>query len=637
MYRTFVEVIKHSFNQYSDRPAFSWREKGGALKSVTFREVETIVQRLSYGLLSLGVRQGEHIGLIADVSRFWSYAVFGIQYAGAVDVPRGSDSTEDELGYILSHSKTEIIFVQNSKVLDKIEKGVKKHKGRIKKIIILDSKIPPKRSKKVISLEKLLEMGKEIEKKTGKHLKELEKRHKKMRSDDVVTIIYTSGTTGKPKGVMLTQGTFASQINLVPEPFKLTPADRGLTILPPWHVFGRICEFFLFEAGAVLHHSDLRHLAQDLKEIRPTIMPAVPRLWESLYNKIVTNIQKSGKGKIFNFFKMVAIYNYRAMNVLMGRETLYSERNIMLEFAIKLFYFMIIGILAPFQAFGYLLVFKKILAATGGELRGSISGGGALPRHIDEFFGAIGLNIYEGYGLTETSPVISVRLPGKIVVGTVGPPVPSTEYKVISSEGVDVTSVPGAKGTLYVRGLQVMKGYYKEPKKSHEVLDSQGWFNTGDLVRISIDKLITIVGRSKDTIVLRGGENVEPVVIEKKLQESSYINNVVVVGHGQKHLGALISPDLDELTRYVQEKKIPGASPREWVRQWEVQDLYVKEAHRLVNTSAGFYSYESIFHVAVVDKPFEVGDELSTTFKVKRFVVQEKYSELIQKMYDEHG
>ncbi|MCS6972807.1 MAG: AMP-binding protein, partial [Leptospiraceae bacterium] len=255
---------------------------------------------------------------------------------------------------------------------------------------------------------------------------------------------------------------------------------------------------------------------------------------------------------------------------------------------------------------------------------------------IDDFFRAIGVRILEGYGLTETSPVLSVRLANRIIPGTVGPLLPGTEFKLIDLEGRDVTRVPGAKGTLHVRGPQVMQGYYKNPKKTAEVLTPDGWFNTGDLVTLNYSGELSIVGRSKDTLVLVGGENVEPVPIEEKLKESPFVDHVMLVsrafGEDQKVLGALIVPNAENLAEWCKANGIKGTL-EDWVNDPKVLAMYRQEINKYINTENGFKNFEKIGVFTLLKKPFEQGDELNNTLKVRRHVVAEKYAKLIDDMY----
>jgi len=633
MYRTLVDIFLYAFKQYHDKAAYTWREKENKTSTITYGETEAIVYELSTALVTMGVKSGDCVGLIADVSHYWTLSNMAIQIACAVDVPRGTDSTGEEIGFILAHSGASIVLVQNDEQVDKIELGIKKYKGKVKKYVVLNDIISKKNAKKAVTLAELRKKGRAIIEKKGKEFKELENRQKRLKSDSLATIIYTSGTTGLPKGVMLTHGNFASQVNLLPGPFNMSSSDRALTLLPPWHIFGRTLEYLFIESGMHVFYTDIKHIGDDMRKIKPTIVPSVPRIWEGVYNKIMAGVKKSGKEKIFNVFKNISLYHYRALKILQGYEKRYEERAIFVDIPLKLFCFFVAGILLPLKVLGYILVFKKVIAATGGALRVTISGGGALPPYVDEFFAAIGINIYEGYGLTETSPVLAVRLPGNAILGTVGTPVPATEIRVISLEGKDVTHKPGEKGVLHVRGPQVMKGYYKNPEKTREVLDKDGWFNTGDLVQLTMDGEISIVGRAKDTIVLTGGENIEPRPIEEKILESPLIDNVIVVGQDKKSIGALIVPNLEELERVVKAKGWPGKSIEEWAQNRDIVKYFHQEVQSLVSSANGFKPFERITNVHILSKSFELGEEMSRKFELKRFVIHEKYKKIIDSMY----
>lgn len=633
-YKTLPEAFTKIFTTFSKNTAIRFRPKGSKeFTAYTYAEMHEEAQAIAVALISMGIKHQQKIGLIEDVGYQWLLTDTAIQLTGAIDVPRGTDSTDDELGFILSHSESTIAFVADSTEMEKVKKGLRKHKGKISTYILLHEQ-PAKKSRTVYGLQDLIAKGKELVAANGKEVKELENRLKKTKPEHLATLIYTSGTTGEPKGVMLTHANFAAQINILPDVLGATEKDVGLTLLPPWHIFGRIIEYVFFSIGAMINYTDIKNIGEDLRNVKPTYVPAVPRIWEGVYNKILAGVKKSGKEKIFLFFKGFALSWKSAVNVITGHEKLYVKRSPvgqMIAYVRSLF----IAILYyPLYKLGDILVFKKVRAATGGRMRGSVSGGGALPSYIDDFFSAIGVNILEGYGLTETSPVLSVRTQDRIIPGTVGPLIPETEGKIIDADGNDITHIPGAKGTLHVRGPQIMKGYYKNPKKTKEALTKDGWFNTGDLVRFTVTGEMSIVGRSKDTIVLLGGENVEPVPIEDKIKESEFIDHVMIVGQDQKTLGALIVPNEEVLREFCDSHGIPSNTLAKMLSSETVKVHYRKLVQSIISPENGFKNFEKITAVHILLKPFEKGDELSNKLSLKRQVVQEKYEQEILALYN---
>ncbi|MCB1199292.1 MAG: AMP-binding protein [Leptospiraceae bacterium] len=631
-YKTLYDAFQSTFTLFPDRLAVRYRLSGEDFHTKTYSELHEVVKAFGVGLIHLGVKPKAHIALIADVSHYWLISDLAIQFIAGVDVPRGTDSTGDEIAYIVDHSGCEIVLVHNAAQIEKIEKGLSKYKQQVKTYIVLNDQKSSAHSN-VFTMTEIIEKGRQLITSNASESAEFDKRGPAIESDDLATIVYTSGTTGEPKGVMLSHSNFAHQLNVLPKLVDVGPDDRGLTLLPPWHIFGRIAEYLFFASGTSITYTDIKHIGEDMRKIQPTYVPAVPRIWEGVYNKIIGVVKKSGKEGIFNFFKKISLAFRHNKNLMSGKLRVFTPRNPLVAFfsSIKGLLFVILLFLP--KKLGDILVFKKVLAATGGKMKGSISGGGALPGYIDDFFAAIGIKILEGYGLTETCPVLSVRLPGRVIPGTVGPLVEQTEAKLIDLEGKDVTDVRGAKGTLHVRGPQVMKGYYKNQKKTDEVLTNDGWFNTGDLVMFTNSGEVSIVGRSKDTIVLVGGENVEPTPIEEKIKESAFVDHVMCVGQDQKTIGALIVPNQEELKTWVGSNGIPGDSLADWIKDPKVNDLFKKEISRLVSADTGFKSFERVTVFRLLEKPFEQGDELNNTLKIKRHVVTDKYDSLIKSMY----
>lgn len=630
-YKTLVEAFEESFRLYPDHIMFRWRE-GDSFRELTYKEAELKIREIAVGLISLGVKQKEHVALIADVSQLWTLCDLSMQMAGITDVPRGSDSTGDELGYIISHSGSEVCFVHNEKLIDKINSGLKKYKGNVSRFIVMDDIVTQKK-RNIMTLSEVIQKGRSIIEKDGSELKEYIKRREKIKEIDLVTIVYTSGTTGEPKGVMLTQKNYASQMEFVSNRLRPKVGQSALTILPPWHVLGRIAEYMFIVNGVSITYSSIKSIGEDLRKIRPHWVPAVPRIWEGVYNKVIAGVKSSGKEGIFNLFKNVSLKYYEYVRILTNKENLYKKRNPVSAIFVKIWAtLMFIVYLLP-KNLGNILVFKKVIAATGGRLEGSVSGGGALPGYVDQFFASIGIKILEGYGLTETTPVLAVRDPDHVVTGTVGAPLQDTEIRLIDLDGKDVTDIPDAKGTLYVRGPQVMQGYYKNPSKTKEVLSDDGWFNTGDLIKITTNGEISIVGRSKDTIVLIGGENVEPTPIEEKLKESPYIDHVMVVGQDKKTLGALIVPNEEAVYQYAKDNELSIGSLEEAAKDPKINALFKTEIQKLISLDNGFKAFEKIAAFRLLSKPFEQGIELNNTLKLKRHVVTEMYEKLIEEMY----
>jgi len=398
-----------------------------------------------------------------------------------------------------------------------------------------------------------------------------------VKEEDIAVILYTSGTTGKPKGVVLEHRNIGHQLRVLPPLVNIEAGDVWVSILPPWHTFEQTVELAAFQSGSVTIYSDKRRLRDDLRKHHPHFFASVPRIWESVKAGALHAIEKKSPlvAKLFAF----SYAGSRAMR----------RGN-------------------PLGVFGHMLgkalFYPKVAAATGGRLKCAISGGGYLPAHVDEFFDIVGVKLIIGYGLTETAPVIAIRRPEDNVLGTIGRAVPETEFRI------------APEGTIQVRGPQIMRGYYKDDELTKSVLHDSGWFDTGDLVKISDKGDLTFVGRAKETIVLSGGENIEPEPIENRIKESALIDQVMLVGQDQKTLGALVvvsedTPTGDETT---------GA----------VRDIL----RATTGTAAGHRPIEAVNRFHIVTDPFSPENGLMTqTLKLKRNVIAKQYAEEIAALY----
>lgn len=629
--KNLAEMYREAAEKFGDRPAFATRDKNKVYHPVSFGEVYERGINLATALIDLGVQARDHIGLLADNRLEWIIADYGVLLTGAADVPRGTDVTDADITYILPHSDAKVCFVENKAVLEKIEKN-QSQLPNLKTIIMMDRETPV--SGGVLSMYDLIEKGKKLREQGDRRAEE---RIAQVKEDDLFTLIYTSGTTGAPKGVMLTHANMISQVLNMPSDINLTPSDRIVSILPVWHVFERVFEMLAISRGVCTYYTNIRNIREDLAIVRPTFMASAPRLWENIYQGILAKVEggPAVRRALFNAAYYCSRNFKGAVRFLSSRQLDTHGRNPGLSLLLglwnilRLFSFLIPNLLLD------LIVLKKIRAATGGVLRGSVSGGGALPIHVDEFFNNIGIPVLEGYGMTETAPVLAVRTYKRLVPGTVGPIWPNTELRLIDiANGQVLYSTEagspqrrGVKGEIHVRGPQVMKGYYKNPEATNKVL-KDGWMNTGDLGMITFNNCLKIVGRSKETVVLLGGENVEPVPIENRLLESPFIAQCMVVGQDKKYLSAIVVPSVDHLKDY-------GASTEDLAKNAEVQRLIRDEVKKLISNEAGFKSFEKIVDVRILPKAFEVGDELTNLFKIKRHVVTEKYRDLIESMYRE--
>lgn len=629
--KNLAEMYREAAEKFGDRPAFATRDKNKVYHPVSFGEVYERGINLATALIDLGVQARDHIGLLADNRLEWIIADYGVLLAGAADVPRGTDVTDADITYILPHSDAKVCFVENNAVLEKI-KNNQSQLPNLKTIIMMDRETPV--SDGVLSMYDLIEKGKKLREQGDRRAEE---RIAQIKEDDLFTLIYTSGTTGAPKGVMLTHANMISQVLNLPSDIRLNPGDRIISILPIWHVFERVFEMLAISRGVCTYYTNIRNIREDLTIVRPTFMASAPRLWENIYQGILARVESGPavRRALFNaayycsrnFKGAVRFLTFRQLDTVgrnPGLSLLLGIWNIL-----RFLLFLIPNFLLD------LIVLKKIRAATGGVLRGSVSGGGALPIHVDEFFNNIGIPVLEGYGMTETSPVLAVRTYKRLVPGTVGPIWPNTELRLIDiANGQVIYSTEaggpkrrGVKGEIHVKGPQVMKGYYKNPEATNKVL-KDGWMNTGDLGMITFNNCLKIVGRSKETVVLLGGENVEPVPIENRLLESPFIAQCMVVGQDKKYLSALVVPSVEHLKDY-------GASIEDLAKNAEVQRLIRDEVKKLISNEAGFKSFEKVVDVRILPKAFEVGDELTNLFKLKRHVVTEKYRDLIESMYRE--
>jgi len=637
---TLPKLLQKIAKKYPDIAAQYSKNEQGNFISLSYSQVFDRVLNFAAGLLSLGISRGDRVGLIADNRKEWYHASMGIMAIGACDVPRGCDATEQDLIRILSFAECTATVIENREQFIKILKNQPQF-PLLKTIIVIDPIDMQDEELKakgdiscfdVYSYDKIIERGITYRK---EHPNAVEQELETGRDTEVATIIFTSGTTGEPKGVMLTHKNFIVQLDDLKTRVILYPGEKAIVVLPVWHSFERLCEYVILASAAGMVYSKPvgSILLADIAKTNPALFPSVPRIWESVYTGVFKAMKQAGgiKQKLFNFFVAVGLFYAHHARNLTGQNPHFVPYT---KITRPIISFIPYILSAPLYALGNALVFKKIRTKLGTGFRQGVSGGGALPPNIDAFFWAIGVSVTEGYGLTETAPVVSVRPLGRPVFGTIGKPLSCTTVKIVDDDGKELPV--GQLGTVMIRGTSVMKGYYKRQDLTDAVIDKDGWFDSGDLGLKTFDGELILRGRKKDTIVLRGGENIEPVPIEMKLQESPFISQAVVIGQDQRFLGALIVADETEVKGYAAEQGIAADSLPELLEKPEIKKLFERQIASLINHENGFKLFERINRFELLAKPFEPGVELSAKQDVMRYKITALYGKQIDALFADY-
>jgi long-chain acyl-CoA synthetase len=627
MANSLPAALKETAARHGNRPAFKVRN-GNVFRPIDYASLEELVLGVASGLLDMGFGKGDHIAIISNNRLEWIVSDLAILSLGGADVPRGSDSTADELAYIIRHSDAVAAFVEDETQLEKL-RPVFDDLPAVRAVIVMDERFKGGDGKRTFSFDAVLARGRA---KLAKGDRRVDAIRDALRPDDLATIIYTSGTTGTPKGVMLTHGNLIHNARVIQPLLGCSPADRFVSILPSWHILERISEYCAIASGASTAYSSPRTLAEDMAIEKPTTFTSVPRIWEGIYSKIMAKLREESAIKRTLFNKLLAasrIYR-RAQRILNGTEAAFTTADRVRLAAEKAPARLTVATLGPLYRFAQ-KKFDALRQKTGGALDHAISGGGALPAHVDVFFDAVGITIVEGYGLTETAAGVAIRRKEGPVLRTVGPPMPETEIEIRDEKGSPLPH--GRQGIVHIRGPQVMKGYYKDANETAKALSADGWLNTGDLGRITLTGELAITGRAKDTIVLLGGENVEPEPLEAKICESDMIAQALIVGQDQKSLAALIVPDREAVERFAQTSGISKTWPG-LLAEEAVISLLKSEIKRLVSTQNGFKPYELIGRFHLLPEEFKVGVDLTHTLKKKRNFIMKKYEKEIRKLYE---
>lgn len=588
---------------------------------LTYTEVAEKVRDVGGGLIAAGLQAGEKIAHFSDNQPRWIIADLAALCIGSVDVPRGSDTADGEFRFILEHSEAAAAFVETEKLYRRLAAAGALQNLRF--VVTLDDSSPQGEGGpgKVYRFSELEELGRD-------QRAEFEKRRSAVMPDTLATIVYTSGTTGSPKGVMLTHGNLAHQPEAVELGLDMQPGEIQIAILPSWHAYERATEYYGLKHGHTLTYSDKRYLKKDLEALRPQLMPCVPRIWESVYDAVHDKVRKSKpiQQKLFHFFTAVGLRYVRARRVATGSD-LRKERAGMFE---RLVAMVKAAALWPLHVVGDRLIFSKLRNVTGGRMRGAVSGGGSLAAYLDDFFDMVGITIMNGYGLTETAPVLTNRRADRNVRGSVGRPMAETEIEIRDEQGQRLSQ--GQQGVIFARGPQVMQGYYKNPEATAKVLDAAGWFNTGDLGYIAVTGDLVITGRAKDTIVLASGENVEPEPIEDAIRKSPLVNQVMLVGQDEKFVGALVVPNFAPL---AQAMGLPEEMEPEQLVADPAASRIVQDSIKKVMAAEGtFKGSDQIQKVLLLAEPFsEQNGMMTQTMKVKRNVVAKHFESVIREMF----
>ena len=589
-YKTIAEMFIQCVEQFADNPAF-FDKIDGEWQKKTYREAGDIVENLASGLASLGVQKGDKIAIISTNSSRWAFADYAITGLGAVTVTVYPTLTTPHMKYIFDDSETHYAFVGNKEQLDKTKSLIQECE-HMKGYVLMDDSDDD--TDKVFGFSSLIERGKAYKESSDFDFKAIAST---INPDDLLTLIYTSGTTGNPKGAMLSHNNLIANIRSGKKSIHIDESDVFLSFLPLSHVFERMVGHFsgLTSGGRVYYAESIDTVADNMGEIKPTIMASVPRLYEKMYAKIIDKVSNDPPLRQKIFWWAISVGKEAMPNICKN-----SRPSGWLGFKFGL---------------AEKLVFSKIKERVGGRLRFFVSGGAPLSQEIAEFFAAANIIILEGYGLTETSPVITNNRLEDVKFGTVGKPIDGVEVKIAED------------GEIICRGENVMLGYYNNEAATREVIDENGWFHTGDIGEFDEDGFLRITDRKKNIIVTSGGKNIAPAPMEIALIASKYIEQVVVLGDRRNFVSALIVVAQETLSEWANEQGIDG----EIIQDERTDKLFENEVSKAM---AGFAHYETVKKFKLVADEWSVeSGELTPTLKVKRKVVEKKYADLIDSIY----
>lgn len=578
------DIIHHQKEKHNLDVAFANKEKNGEWKTYSTQDAIDQANQVSLGLLALGLKPGDKVGIISNNRPEWNFIDYGSLQIGCVDVPIYPTITEEQYTFILNHAEVKVIFVSSEELYEKIQRVIKKVEG-VQAVFTFDEVEGARHWSEV------KEMGKDSD------LAEVEKLKANVKSSDLATLIYTSGTTGDPKGVMLSHDNIISNILASMPRVPNGAGEKCLSFLPLCHIFERMLTYlYALRCISIYYAESMDTIGDNLKEVQPHVFSTVPRLLEKVYDKIVAKGNDLTGVKKKLFFWALKLGNQYEMS---GKSFWYKTQ---LKLANK-------------------LIFSKWREALGNNVKVIVSGAAALQPRLARVFWAAQIHVLEGYGLTETSPVIAVNYltKGLVGFGTVGPKLDNVEVKIAED------------GEICARGPNIMMGYYKNPEKTKEVIDEEGWFHTGDIGEFDSKSLLKITDRKKEMFKTSGGKYIAPQQTENKFKESTFIEQLMVVGEGEKFPAAMITPAWEVLENWCKENDISTSSRENMVNDEKIKAKYMEICQEF---NKGFGHWEQIKKIELLPVEWTIeGKEMTPTLKLKRKIILEKYRDAYQRIY----
>ncbi len=592
MVETICQLFSNTIQSYP-RENLMLYKKEGQYVPISTEEFGIKVRHFSLGLKELGLNPEDKLVILSETRPEWVMTDIANLCAGGITVPIYPSLIAEQIKYIVENSDAKIVVYSDSEQGDKVAE-IRADFSNVTHYVTFESEAPDG----VLTFDQVLEKGKEIFEESPDLF---DKAASLAKPDTLASILYTSGTTGVPKGVMLTHNNFISNVKGVTDVIEFSNKDMVLSWLPLSHSFERIATYtYLYKGCSIAYAEDMLTVGQNMLEVQPTVVIGVPRLFEKVYSAVMDNVLASPPLKRKIFFWATKVGRE------FGQKTLRGEP--------------IPKFLELKRKIAHKLVFSKIIAKTGGRIRFFVSGAAPLSKDIAELFYAMGLIVLEGYGLTETSPIISANRLEKIKFGSVGPPIPDVEVKIAED------------GEILARGPNIMRGYYKMEEETREAI-KDGWFYTGDIGHQDEDGFIFITDRKKDIIVTAGGKNVAPQPIENVLKTNTYVTDVLVIGDRRKFMSALVVPNFEKLEEYAKFNNIPYKDKQDLMKNEDIVKFLEAEIDRATPNLA---SYEKVKKIALLDREFTIADgEITPTFKIKRNIVEKKYKDLIDALYVE--